>query len=95
MATTSEVKQGLDDIAETIRRASKRYANAKTQIELAATELGQIPVTYADVVAEINTYTPTGAFETLAKDEKAKLTTDFQALKATIDALTATVEYSA
>ena len=95
MATISEVKQGLDEIAASIRAVTKRYADAKVSIQAGSEALGNIPTKYADVIAEINGYTPTGAFETLAKDEKAKLQTEFTALKATIDALIATAEFTA
>lgn len=95
MATYSEVKSGLDDISAAIRAAKEAYDRAKVHIQGASDSLGNIPTTYSDVITEVNGYTPTGAFETLAKDEKAKLQAEFQALKATIDALTATTEFSA
>ena len=95
MATVSEVKQGLDDIARAISDASLRYSRAKEQMTRASADLGQLPSKYAGVITEVDGYTPTGAFETLAKDEKAKLQIDFVALKAKIDALKATTEYSA
>jgi len=95
MATISEVKQGMDEIAASIRAVQKRYADAKASIEAGSTALGNIPTKYADILAEIDGFAPTGAFETLAKDEKAKLATEFLALKSTIDALIATVEFTA
>ena len=87
MATTSEVKAALDDISQSIKTERQAFASAKARIQTASGNLGLIPTTFADVIAEINGYTPTGAFETLAKDEKAKLQTEFLALKADIDAL--------
>jgi flagellin-like hook-associated protein FlgL len=95
MATYSEVKQGLDEISAQIRAVQTRYNSAKSNIEAGSEALGAIPTKYADVIATIDGYTPTGAFETLSKDEKAKLQTEFQALKSTIDALIATTEFSA
>jgi hypothetical protein len=95
MATYSEVKQGLDEIAAQIRAVQTRYNTAKSNIEAGSAALGAIPTKYADVVTTINGYTPTGAFETLAQDEKAKLQTEFQSLKATLDALIATAEFTA
>ena len=95
MATTSEVKHGLDEIAKSIRSAQQRYDGAKANIEKAAADLGQIPSVYAGIIAEIDGYTPSGAFETLSQDEKGKLQVDFVALKARMDALIATAEYSA
>ena len=87
MATTSEVKAGLDDIAQTIKTERQAFASAKARIQTASGNLGLIPTTFADVIATINAYTPTGAFETLSQDEKAKLQTEFVALKAELDAL--------
>jgi flagellin-like hook-associated protein FlgL len=95
MATYSEVKQGLDEISAQIRAVQTRYNSAKSNIEAGSAALGAIPTKYADVIATIDGYTPTGAFETLSKDEKAKLQAEFQALKSTIDALIATAEFSA
>jgi len=95
MATISEVKQGLDEIAASIRAVQKRFADAKASIQAGSDALGNIPTKYSDVIATINGFAPDGAFETLAKDEKAKLQTEFVALKAIIDALIATAEFSA
>jgi len=89
MATVTEVKKGLDDMATIIVAERQAFALAKARISNASGNLGLIPTQYADVLATIDAYTPTGAFETLAQDEKAKLTTEFQALKAAIDALIA------
>ena len=89
MATTSEVKQGLDEIAAAIAAVRARFATAKSSIEGGSAALGNIPTKYAGVIAAIDAYVPTGAFQTLAKDEKAKLATEFTALKADIDALIA------
>lgn len=82
MATTSEVKKALDDIASIISNERKACTAAKNRLSVAITNLTAIPSTFSGVIAEINGYTPTGAFETLAKDEAAKLTTEYQGLKA-------------
>lgn len=95
MATASEVKAGLDDIASAIAAVRTRYASAKSSIEGGSAALGNLQTKHADVIATIDGYTPTGAFETLAKDEKAKLATEYQALKSTLDALIATTEFGA
>ena len=87
MATTSEVKAGLDAIASEIAAVRTRFESSKSSIQGGSTALGNIPTKYADVIATINAYTPTGAFETLSQDEKAKLQTEFVALKAELDAL--------
>ena len=95
MATTSEVKAGLDDISQMIRAIRASYTKAKAQIVVGYTQLNAIPTTFSDVLTTINAYVGTDPFEANAKDEKAKLTTEFQSLKATILALTETTEFSA
>lgn len=94
MATTSEVKAGLDQISDLIARVRAKFVAARQEITSSATLLGQIPTDYADVIATINLFTPTGEFESLAKDEKSKLQTEFQALKADMDALIAATEFN-
>ena len=88
MATTSEVKAGLDAIAQTIARERRALTQAHERIHQAFTTLYDIPTdeVYAPVLAEIDGYTPTGAFETLAQDEKARLATEFVALRNAADA---------
>ena len=89
MATTTEVKKSLDDIATIIVTERQAFANAKARIQAASGNLAAIPTQYAGVISTIDLYVPTGAFETLAKDERAKLATEFAALKADIDTLIA------
>lgn len=85
MATTSEVKAALDSIADQIAGAIRMRSQAKAQLLAARNQLAAIPTTFADAISEINGYTPTGAFETLAQDEKAKLQTEFTALKSALE----------
>ena len=86
MATTSEVKQGLDDIAGTIRSSQQLDDRAAAGLLAARNQLAALPTTFSDVLVTIDAYTPTGAFETVAQDEKSALTTEFLALKAAIEA---------
>jgi len=95
MATTTEVKRALEDIASITVTERQAYASAKARIQTASNNLQLITTQYAGVIAEIDGYTPTGAFETLAQDEKARLATEFSALKTRIDALVATTEFTA
>jgi hypothetical protein len=81
MATISQVKAGLDEIAQIVRTARTQLTQSKLQVAAIEAQLNNIPATYADVLATINGFAPTGAYQTLAKDELAKLTTEFQALK--------------
>ena len=86
MATTSQIKTQLDRISAVIEQAKVDRANGKAQIARAQSQLAAIPTSYADLIATINAFTPTGAFETLAKDEKAKLQTEFVALQSDVEA---------
>ena len=85
MATISEVKAGLNAIADLISGSISGRARAKAQLLSARNQLAAIPTQYAAVIAEIDAYTPTGAFETLAQDEKAKLASEFLALKSALE----------
>jgi hypothetical protein len=85
MSTTSEVKAALDGIAEVISGSITARARAKAQLLTARNQLANLPTQFADELATINGYTPTGAFETLAQDEKARLQTEFNALKTALE----------
>ena len=89
MAEISEVKWALNNVATVIAAERKSFANAKARIQQASSNLGNIVSQFSDEIATINGYTPSGAFETLAKDELEKLTTERAALKTEIDALIA------
>jgi len=89
MATTSQVKAGLDEISGKIKAVRERFEASKNGISASSSALGAIPTAHADVLATIDGYTPTGPFEELAQDEKARLQTEFVALKAELDALIA------
>ena len=68
MSTPSEVKSGLQAISDLISGSISGRARAKAQLLAARNQLAAIPTQFADVIAEVDGYTPTGAFETLAKD---------------------------
>lgn len=91
MATASEMKAGLDDIASIIRAQRDNMKGVKTAAQGASTELANITVKYADVIATIDAI-PAGTtdnFERVVKAEKAKLASEFTALKAKADAIAA------
>jgi hypothetical protein len=85
MATTSEVKAGLDDIAKAIRAERQAMKSAKARMVAGRGNLDQIPTVFSDVLATINAYGTTNAFEALAKAEFAKLATEFVALRGAAD----------
>ena len=89
MATTSEVKAGLDDIAVSIRNSRKAFEQSKARIQAAHSELVAIPTTFSDVIGTIDAFSAatTNAFEMVAKAEKAKLATEFVALRDEINTL--------
>ena len=82
MATTSEVKSGLDAIAELIAGNRAIIEKSKSNAAVASAALAVIPTDYADVIATIDGFVGTDAFEALAQDEKTKLAAEFTALKA-------------
>lgn len=87
MATTSEVKAGLDEIAQRIRSSRKGFDLAKAAIIKTRDGLAAIPTQYSDVLATIDLYVGTDPFESVTKDELAKLTAEFSALQADINAM--------
>lgn len=85
MATYSEVKTGLDAIAAVISDQRAVMGKVKSNAALASTALNDLATDYADVVATINAFGTANVAEALAKADLAKLTTEFQALKALAD----------
>jgi hypothetical protein len=91
MATSSEVKAGLDDIATQIRGQRAALVKAIGLASAASAALTLIANDYAGVISTVNGYGTTDSFEALSKAELAKLTTEFVALKADADAIAAVV----
>ncbi|MBK9284997.1 MAG: hypothetical protein IPM51_11880 [Sphingobacteriaceae bacterium] len=85
MATTSQVKAGLDDIATEIRQIRFEAGRCKITIGNVSAALANLATKYSDVVATIQTFGTTNAFEALSKAELTKLITEYQALKADLD----------
>lgn len=88
-ATTSQIKAGLDDIASIIRAQTVAVSKAQQNVAAASAVLAALATDFADVVSTVQAFTPTGAFQTNAKDELAKLISEYQALKAKADAIAA------
>ena len=89
MATSSEVKTGLDDIAKAIRTARQSMLVVKSSGATVSTDLAGLATAYAAVIATINGYSTSDAFESVSKAELAKLTAEFTALKSVADAVAA------
>lgn len=94
MATYTEVKQALDEIAERTTQNSKRVDQAKQLLSVAQSDLSAMQTAYASIVSEINaaaTANPANAAWQTAKAEKDQMVADFQSLKATVDSLVTAV----
>lgn len=86
------VKAALDAIAAQIANERAQLTKYKARFSVTEAALNNLPAQYAAAIAEINGYTPTGAFETLTKDELAKLTAEFTALKTEVTAAIADLD---
>ncbi len=82
MATSSEVKAGLDEISAMIKASRARLVSSKSMITTQETNLTAIPTRFTDVLGTVNGYGTTDAFEALCKAEVAKMTIEFLALLA-------------
>lgn len=94
MATYTEVKAGLDEIAQRTQQNAQRVAQARSQLAAAQGDLAAMPGAYGSLVTEINaggTANPDNPAWQTAVAEKDELVSDFQALKAEVDALVTAV----
>lgn len=87
MATSSEVKAGLDDIAKIIREQRGKVLGMKSEAGVVSGVLGGLPTTYADLIATVQAYGTSNAFEANAKAEMAKLASEYTDLKAVSDGI--------
>lgn len=90
MATFSEMKYGLDEIARKTNRARDFVFAARKELTRAQSDLGAMLADYNGLVAEINavaTNNPEDAIYQHVKLEKDKLVADFQELKTYVDDL--------
>ena len=85
MATSSEVKAGLDEISAMIKASRQRLVSSKLMIKTQETNLNAIPTRFSDVLGTISTYGTEDAFENLCKAELAKMTTEFLTLIADVN----------
>lgn len=85
MATYSEVKVGLDNVAAEIRAKRAEMVEVVAKGTAVSAALASIPTKYADLVATIQAYGTTNAAEAAAKAELAKLSAEYTALKTDSD----------
>lgn len=89
MATSSQVKTGLDAIAQAIAAQRAVMEKTKSNAAGASAVLAALATDFADVVATIQGYGTTNDFEKVAKAELAKLSAEYTALKVHADAVAA------
>jgi hypothetical protein len=91
MASYSEMKTALDQISARIVENKAVLTKAKQSGQNASASLGSIPTDFAAAIAAIDAIpaNTTNAAEMLLKAEKAKMATEFTALKNKADALAA------
>lgn len=80
MATTSEVKTGLDQIALAIRNQRSAIKGAIQTAAVAEAALAGLATTFADVIATVSGYDASDAFEATAKAEFDRLVVEYTAL---------------
>lgn len=90
MATTSEIKVGLDAIAQVIAAQRAVIEKAQQNAGAASAVLANLPTDYADLIATVQAFPSNGnAFQNVSKAELAALATEYTALKAAADQLVA------
>lgn len=89
MATSSEVKSGLDEIAKRIANSRQTISGLIITAQAESASLDSLATGYADLIATINAYGTADAFESVSKAELAKLSAEYTALKADADTIAA------
>ncbi len=86
MSTPTQVDAALDAVAQITAGSTNQLSQAKVTLLSARNQLANIGAQFADEIATINGYTPTGPHEELAKDLLSKYSADKAALQTTIEA---------
>ena len=90
MATYTETKATLDEIAQRSESNRKRLEQAKGQVAAALSDLSGMAAAYGAFITQLNAdaaANPTDDAWKLAKSEKNQLVSDFQALDARAEAM--------
>lgn len=82
MATQSDIQTALSDIAQKIRGERAALKNAKDEMGKRKANLAGLPGLFADEIATITAYVPTGTTETYNKELYLNLKEEFLALEA-------------
>jgi hypothetical protein len=83
----SRVLRSLREVGDFIDTRRTKLEAYKAWVSTVSSDLTGLASTYADVVTEINGYTPTGAAETYCKDVLAKLVAERSALLSDVNTL--------
>ena len=86
-STNAQVKLGLANVAQTLEDARSKARRAVKLAKDARSMATDLAVIHADVKDTIDAYTPSGAFETLAKDELTRFISDRAEFLSAIDEL--------
>jgi wyosine [tRNA(Phe)-imidazoG37] synthetase (radical SAM superfamily) len=89
MASYSEVKKDLDEVAGIIREQKAVALKIITNAQNGSDILDDVPTRFAATIEAINAYGTQNAAEALAKAELAKMTAEFTALKNILDQIAA------
>lgn len=85
--STSDVIVQLQQVSTRISTQRAALSSVINGAKAASTALGAIPTDFAALVSAINAYGTSDANEAYAKATLAKLTSEFNALKTTADAI--------
>ena len=90
MATSSQVKTGLDNISDVIVAQRAILKNVVQQAVSVGVELDGLAMTYADVIATIEAYpaNSTDAFEAVSASEFNKMVAEYTALRQNVTTIT-------
>lgn len=89
MATASEIKVGLDEIARVVADQRAVVQKAKQNAGAASLALADLPTTYGDLIATVQAFPAGNAWQNHAKAELAALATEYNALKTAADTIVA------
>lgn len=89
MASTSEIKVGMDAIASIVAAQRAEILKLQQGAQTAANELANIPTTYADLIATVTAFTNGNAYQNAVKAELISLGQEYTALKAAADSIVA------
>lgn len=85
MATISQVEAGLDSIAERINSARATMSKVQSNALGASEALAAITTDFADVIATVQAYGTSNAYDAATKAKFTKMVTEYNDLKTIAD----------